>query len=182
MNELSNKVEVAILKVNDIKRDMVQSGNEIAKIVYSISDELNERNACRDFALKTGMSKASISKMVYAEGARKELSICDYVSYNSIYKLKDIMCNNVACMLNEGMTEQEIRSTLTDNTDTETDTDTEDTVETDIEVEDTETAEPETDTEESRKDIVNQIWDVLGNYDIEPDDKKLLKMLIKGLR
>lgn len=181
MNELSNKVEVAILEINEIKSSMIRSGNEIAKIVYSISDELNERNACRDFALKTGMSKASISKMVYAEGVRKGLSICDYVSYNSIYKLKDIMCLNVAGMLNEGMTEQEIRNTLTDNT--ETDTDTEDTVETVTETDtDTETAEPETDTEESRKDIVNQIWDILGNYDIEADDKKLLKMLIKGLR
>ena len=86
-----SKVENAIMEINEIKKTMLKSGNDISRIVYSISTELSERNACRDFAIKTGMSKASISKMVYAEEMRKTLGINDTISYNLIYRLK-ILC------------------------------------------------------------------------------------------
>lgn len=178
-----NKIESAIKEINEIKTAMVRNGNEIAKIVYSISDELNERNACRDFANKTGMSKASISKMVYAEGTRKTLAINDYISYNRIYQLKDIMCSNVAGMLNEGMTNDEIRNSLTKETETEVETETEieetEVEETETEVEETET---ETNSEVEAKDIKNQIIDILSDYDIEKDDLKLIKSLLKSLK
>ena len=180
-----NKVEKAIMDINEIKSVMIMNGNEISKIVYSISDELNERNACRDFALKTGMSKASISKMVYAEEVRKKLTILDGVSYNLIYRLKDIMCQHVAYMLNDGMTEQEIRKTLTmvtgeeetDEVETETDE-----VETEIDEVETEVEDTETNSEVEAKDIKNQIIDILSDYDIERDDLKLIKSLLKSLK
>lgn len=81
------------------------------------------------------MSKASISKMVYAEETRKTLGINCTISYNLIYRLKDIMCEDVAIMLDK-----------------------------------------------SRNEIVSQIWDVLDSYDIDKDDIKMLKMLIKGVK
>ena len=161
-----NKVEKAIIDINEIKNTMIRNGNEISKIVYSISNELNERNACRDFANKTGMSKASISKMVYAEQARKEYVIIDTVSYNMIYKLKDIMCKDIALMLNDGMTEQEIRNTLVPE----------------VEETEVEEAETETNSEVEAKDIKNRIIDILSDYDIEKDDLKLIKLLLKSLK
>ena len=171
-----NKVEKAIIDINEIKNTMIRNGNEISKIVYSISNELNERNACRDFANKTGMSKASISKMVYAEQARKEYVIIDTVSYNMIYKLKDIMCKDIALMLNDGMTEQEIRNTLVPEVE-ETEVE-----ETEVEETEVEEAETETNSEVEAKDIKNRIIDILSDYDIEKDDLKLIKLLLKSLK
>lgn len=179
-----NKVENAIKEINEIKKTMLKSGNDISRIVYSISTELSERNACRDFAIKTGMSKASISKMVYAEETRKTLGIDDTISYNLIYRLKDVMCEDVAIMLDNGMTEQEIRNTLISVTDAETDTETgtNNAADTDTDTDNKTDTDTETKTDESRNEIVSQIWDILDSYDIDKDDMKMLKMLIKGLK
>lgn len=46
MNEL---VTQAVKDINTIKDSMLKSGNDIARIIYGIRDELKERNACRDF-------------------------------------------------------------------------------------------------------------------------------------
>lgn len=183
MDEFNKELELAIEQVNNIKRDMIQSGNEISKIVFNIREELEERNACKMFAERTGMSKASISKMVYSERERDLLGIKDIISYNLIYRLKDIMCSYVADMLNDGMSEQEIRKTLTTETETDTETDTE--TETDIETEtetETETSTDETIEKEQATDIKGQILDILSSYDIEKDDLKAIKSLLKSLR
>ena len=83
-------------------------------------------------------------------------------------------------MLDKGMTEQEIRNTLTTSTEVDTDTQRDTVADTDI---DTNTdTESETQNKESREEIVNQIWDILDAYDIEKEDKKIIKMLIKGLK
>lgn len=149
-----------------IKDRMIANGNQISSIVYSIHDELKERNACKTFAERTGMSKASISKMFIAEALRKEYEIHKEVSYNLIYKVKDIISSDVAGMLNDGMSELGIRACLTMQ---ETEQDIEQETEQDIE-------------QDTRSVIVTQIFDVLKSYDISNDDIKLLKMLIKGLR
>ena len=165
MNELVTK---AIKDINNIKDSMLKSGNDIARIIYRIRDELKERNACRDFGLAVGMSKASISKMVTAETYRAKLNIKSEVSYNTIYKVKDLFgiddntTITVVKMLNSLKSENEIRNLLCKSEDTAEDT-----------------AE---DTEETRLEIINQIFSILDTYDIAKDDMKLIKMLIKGLR
>lgn len=193
MNELStNKnVEVAIEKVNSIKAHMIQSGNEISAIVYGIKDELQVRNACKCFSEKTGMSKASISKMLMAETLRGKIGINENVSYNAIYKVKDLFSISsevteiVANSLESGATEKEIRSILTNNTVTETE----------AEIENIDTDNSEIDTEEyidtditsenaevEAKDIREQILSILSDYYIEKDDLKVIKSLLKSLR
>lgn len=171
-------MEMAVEAINDIKQTMVAETNNISYIVYQIKDELKERNAQRDFALKTGMSKATISKMIYAETTRELLSISPEVSYNSIYKLKSLMCVSVADMLNGGMTVLEIERTLPALGIAPDDTD-----DTDDTVEDTDhTPDEAPDDSETRSEIVAQIFEILNTYDIQKNDRKLLKMLIKGLR
>lgn len=176
-----NKLEKAIETVRVAKDGMVAYGNRISEVVYSIQEELKERNACTKFVTETGMSKASISKMLYAETTRRELGIDNMVSYATIYKLKDVMCEDVATMLNDDMTPQEIRNTLTsiktegiemESTETDVDSICEETeVETEIE-----------DTEEDAKDIRTQILMILSDYDINKEDMKLIKSLLKSLK
>ena len=189
MNEL---VTQAIKDINNIKNSMVKSGNDIARIIYGIRDELKERNACRDFGVAVGMSKASISKMVTAETYRAELGITSEVSYNTIYKVKDLFGIDdnttimVVEMLNRLKSENEIRNLLCKSEDTAEDTadgTADDTAEDTAEDAAEDTAEDTADnTEETRSEIITQIFDILDTYDIAKDDMKLIKMLIKGLR
>lgn len=182
-------VDMAIESINFIKNDMIKSGNEISSIVYAIRDELKERNACRDFGLAVGMSKASISKMVTAETYRAELGIISEVSYNTIYKVKDLLtiddCTTIMTveLLNKLMSEHEIRNTLC-KLDHVIECEAEDTPEDTPEdtTEDSTEGTTEDTTENTRSEIVAQIFDVLALYDIDRDDMKLIKMLIKGLR
>lgn len=182
-------IDLAIESVNSIKKDMLKSGNHISRIVYNIKDALKEREACKKFALSTGMSKASISKMLTAETLRDDLSISHEVSYNSIYKVKDLLdidkvtSDVVVAMLNDGKTENDIRLTLIKSEDTAEGA-AEDTSEdsTEDSTEDTAEDTAEDTTEDTRSEIVSQIFGILGYYDIAKDDMKLIKMLMKGLR
>ena len=183
--KINETLEQAIKDINFIKETMVKSGNDIARIVYTVRDELTERNACRDFAIAVGMSKASISKMVKAETLRSTFGIRTEVSYNTIYKVKDLLysdgeqiCWDVAKSLNEGKSISEIEHLLPVTDDTY---DTDDTDETDNTA-DTAPDEAPDNSEETRSEIVSQIFGILDSYDIQKDDMKLLKMLIKGLR
>lgn len=173
MNEL---VTQAVKDINTIKESMIESGNSIARIIYGIRDELKERNTCRDFGVAVGMSKASISKMVTAETFRAKLDIIDAVSYNAIYKVKDLLdaggitAMNTTYLLNQLKSEKEIRNTLCEPEDATT-------------LNDNDLTYCEEDsTEDTRSEIMSQIFDILGNYDIAKDDMKLIKMLMKGLR
>lgn len=182
-------VDMAIESINFIKKDMIKSGNDISSIVYAIRDELKERNACRDFGLAVGMSKASISKMVTAETLRAEYGVSSYVSYNAIYKVRDLLgidgyTNDIVVhMLDMEQSESVIRSVLSDSEDT-TENTAEDTAEDTVE----DTAE---DTAEDKniirlaneaKEIKSQVFDILSNYDISREDMKLIKMLMQSLR
>lgn len=186
MNEL---VAQAVKDINTIKQSMIKSGNDISRIVYGIRDELKERNACRDFGLAVGMSKASISKMVTAETYRVELGIIDAVSYNTIYKVKDLFSvdtdTTVATvyLLNQLKSEYEIRHSLCKSEDTAEET-AEETAEHTAEDTTEDASEDSTEdvSEDTHSEIVSQIFDILGNYDIAKDDMKLIKMLMKGLR
>lgn len=163
MNELLTQ---AVKDINTIKDSMAKSGNDIARIIYRICDELKERNAYLDFGMAVGMSKSSISKMVTAETYRVKLDIAREVSYNTIYKDKDLFGIDdgttimVVDMLNR--LKSEILNLLCKTEDTAEDT--------------------ADNTEETRSEIVTQIYDILNTYDISKDDMKLIKMLIKGLR
>lgn len=186
-------VDLAIESVNSIKKDMLKSGNHISRIVYNIKDALKEREACKKFAISTGMSKASISKMLTAETLRDDLSISHEVSYNSIYKVKDLLdidkvtSDMVVAMLNDGKTENDIRLTLIKSEDTAEDTP-EDTTEGTAEDSTEDTAEDTTEDNNiirlanEAKEIKSQVFDILSNYDISKEDMKLIKMLMQSLR
>lgn len=182
-------VDLAIESVNSIKKDMLKSGNHISRIVYNIKDALKEREACKKFALSTGMSKASISKMLTAETLRDDLSISHEVSYNTIYKVKDLFtiddCTTIMTveLLNKLMSEHEIRNTLC-KSDHVIECGAEDTAEDSTEDTTEDTTEDNNIIElaNEAKEIKSQVFDILSNYDISKEDMKLIKMLIQSLR
>lgn len=192
-------VDMAIESINAIKKDMIKSGNDISSIVYAIRDELEERNACRDFSIAVGMSKASISKMVTAEKLRADYAISSDVSYNTIYKVKDLFdIDNDTIMATRDLLNQlksadvirkllwkpEDATALNDNDlayceadlSALTESSTEDTAE--------DTAEDKNIIRlaNEAKEIKSQVFDILSNYDISKEDMKLIKMLIQSLR
>lgn len=168
---------------------MLKSDNHISRIVYNIKDALKEREACKKFALSTGMSKASISKMLTAETLRDDLSISHEVSYNAIYKVKDLFtiddCTTIMTveLLNKLMSEHEIRNTLC-KSDHVIECGAEDTAEDSTE----DTTEDTTEDNNiirlanEAKEIKSQVFDILSNYDISKEDMKLIKMLMQSLR
>ena len=182
-------VDLAIESVNSIKKDMLKSGNHVSRIVYNIKDALKEREACKKFALSTGMSKASISKMLTAETLRDDLLISHEVSYNTIYKVKDLFtiddCTTIMTveLLNKLMSEHEIRNTLC-KSDHVIECGAEDTAEDSTE----DTTEDTTEDNNiirlanEAKEIKSQVFDILSNYDISKEDMKLIKMLMQSLR
>lgn len=182
-------VDLAIESVNSIKKDMLKSGNHISRIVYNIKDALKEREACKKFALSTGISKASISKMLTAETLRDDLSISHEVSYNTIYKVKDLFtiddCTTIMTveLLNKLMSEHEIRNTLC-KSDHVIECGAEDTAEDSTE----DTTEDTTEDNNiirlanEAKEIKSQVFDILSNYNISKEDMKLIKMLMQSLR
>lgn len=186
--KINETVEQAIKDINVIKESMVQSGNQISSIVYSIRDELTERDASRDFALKTGMSKASISKMVTAEKLRADYAISSDVSYNTIYKVRGLFdIDNDTIMATRDLLNQlksaDVILNLLCEPGNVADDSTEDTPEdTAEETADHTPDDTPDDSEETRSEIVAQIFEILDTYDIQKDDMKFLKMLIKGLR
>lgn len=187
--ETKRTVDLAIESVNSIKKDMLKSGNHISRIVYNIKDALKEREACKKFALSTGMSKASISKMLTAETLRDDLLISHEVSYNTIYKVKDLFtiddCTTIMTveLLNKLMSEHEIRNTLC-KSDHVIECGAEDTAEDSTE----DTTEDTTEDNNiirlanEAKEIKSQVFDILSNYDISKEDMKLIKMLMQSLR
>ena len=187
--ETKGTVDLAIESVNSIKKDMLKSGNHISRIVYNIKDALKEREACKKFALSTGMSKASISKMLTAETLRDDLSISHEVSYNTIYKVKDLFtiddCTTIMTveLLNKLMSEHEIRNTLC-KSDHVIECGAEDTAEDSTE----DTTEDTTEDNNiirlanEAKEIKSQVFDILSNYDISKEDMKLINMLMQSLR
>lgn len=182
-------VDLAIESVSSIKKDMLKSGNHISRIVYNIKDALKEREACKKFVLSTGMSKASISKMLTAETLRDDLSISHEVSYNTIYKVKDLFtiddCTTIMTveLLNKLMSEHEIRNTLC-KSDHVIECGAEDTAEDSTEDTTEDTTEDNNIIElaNEAKEIKSQVFDILSNYDISKEDMKLIKMLIQSLR
>lgn len=182
-------VDLAIESVNSIKKDMLKSGNHVSRIVYNIKDALKEREVCKKFALSTGMSKASISKMLTAETLRDDLLISHEVSYNTIYKVKDLFtiddCTTIMTveLLNKLMSEHEIRNTLC-KSDHVIECGAEDTAEDSTE----DTTEDTTEDNNiirlanEAKEIKSQVFDILSNYDISKEDMKLIKMLMQSLR
>lgn len=180
MTNLNTAIECIKVNQNFLLKNTIEQTNAIAVTVTNIYDVVsNDRGAMIKLSKETGINKGAVSKMYTAVTLMVNNNISFDISYNKVYKVKDVIENNPARI-------EEIKSDLinlsvneilskyamldcadegTDNIDnTENDTDTKD-----------------TDTKVNKKEIIDNILYTLSIYDISKEDLQTINKLLACL-
>ena len=180
MNNLTTAIECIKVNQNSLLKNTIEQTNAIAVTVTNIYDIVsNDHGSMIKLSKETGINKGTVSKMYTAVTLMLNNDISFDISYNKVYKVKDVIENNPARI-------EEIKSDLinlsvneilskyamidcvdkgTDNIDTtEADTDTKD-----------------TDTKANKKEIIENILYTLSIYDISKEDLQTINKLLACL-
>ena len=180
MNNLNTAIECIKVNQNFLMKNTIEQTNAIAVTVTNIYEVVsNDRGAMIRLSKETGINKSTVSKMYTAVTLMLSNDISFDISYNKVYKVKDVIENYPARI-------EEIKSDLinlsvneilskyamidcvdegTDNIDTtENDTDTKD-----------------TDTKVDKKEIIDNILYTLSIYDISKEDLQTINRLLACL-
>ena len=180
MNNLNTAIECIKVNQNFLMKNTIEQTNAIAVTVTNIYEVVsNDRGAMIRLSKETGINKSTVSKMYTAVTLMLSNDISFDISYNKVYKVKDVIENYPARI-------EEIKSDLinlsvneilskyamidcvdegTDNIDTtENDTDTKD-----------------TDTKVDKKEIIDNILYTLSIYDISNEDLQTINKLLACL-
>ena len=179
-NNLITAIECIKFNQQSILKNTIEQTNAIAVTVTNIYEIVsNDRGSMIKLSKETGINKGTVSKMYTAVTLMLNNDISFDISYNKVYKVKDVIENNPARI-------EEIKSDLinlsvneilskyamidcvdkgTDNIDTtEADTDTKD-----------------TDTKVNKKEIIDSILYTLSIYDISKEDLQTINKLLACL-
>ena len=179
-----NKLNTAIecIKVNQklLLNNTIEHTNAIAVTVTNIYEIVsNDRGSMIKLSKETGINKGTVSKMYTATTLMLNNGISFDVSYNKVYKVKDVIENNPsrieeikADLLTLSVNEILSKYTMIDCDDSEgiEDTDTSD---------DTDTKD--TDTKVNKKEIIDNILYTLSIYDISKEDLQTINKLLACL-
>ena len=180
LNNLNTAIECIKVNQNSLLKNTIEQTNAIAVTVTNIYEIVsNDRGSMIKLSRETGLNKGTVSKMYTAVTLMLNNDISFDISYNKVYKVKDVIENNPARI-------EEIKSDLinlsvneilskyamidcvdegTDNIDTDTnDTDTKD-----------------TDTKTNKKEIIDNILYTLSIYDISKEDLQTINKLLACL-
>ena len=182
MNNLNTAIECIKVNQKSLLKNTIEQTNAIAVTVTNIYDVVsNDRGAMIKLSKETGINKGTVSKMYTAVSLMLNNGISFDVSYNKVYKVKEVIENNPARI-------EEIKSDLInlsvneilskyamidcvdegtkniDNTVTDTDTDTKD-----------------TDTKVNKQEIIDNILYTLSIYDISKEDLQTINKLLACL-
>ena len=180
MNNLNTAIECIKVNQQSLLKNTIEQTNAIAVTVTNIYDLVsNDRGSMIKLSKETGINKGTVSKMYTAVTLMLNNGISFDVSYNKVYKVKDVIENNLARI-------EEIKSDLinlsvneilskyamidcvdegTNNIDTTSDnTDTKD-----------------TDTKVNKKEIIDNILYTLSIYDISKEDLQTINKLLACL-
>ena len=180
MDKLNNAISSIKLEQDVIVKGTIEHGNAIAVTVTNIYDVVsNDRGAMIKLSKETGINKGAISKMYTAVTLMINNDISFDVSYNKVYKVKEVIENNPARIEEirvdlEKLSVNEILSKYamidcvdegTENIDnTLTDTNTND-----------------TDTKVNKQEIIDNIIYTLSIYDISKEDLQTINKLLACL-
>ena len=180
LNNLNTAIDCIKVNQKSLLKNTIEQTNAIAVTVTNIYEIVsNDRGSMIKLSKETGLNKGTVSKMYTAVALMLNNDISFDISYNKVYKVKDVIENNPARI-------EEIKSDLinlsvneilskyamidcvdvgTDNIDTtEADTDTKD-----------------TDTKVNKKEIIDNILYTLSIYDISKEDLQTINKLLACL-
>ena len=180
MNNLNTAIECIKDNQKSLLKNTIEQTNTIAVTVTNIYDVVsNDRGAMIRLSKETGINKSTVSKMYTAVTLMLNNGISFDISYNKVYKVKDVIENNPARIDEirvdlEKLSVNEILSKYamidcvdegTENIDnTGNDTDTND-----------------TDTIANKKEIIDNILYTLSVYDISREDLQTINKLLACL-
>lgn len=179
MNNLTTAIECIKVNQNFLLKNTIEQTNAIAVTVTNIYDIVsNDRGSMIKLSKETGINKGTVSKMYTAVTLMVNNDISFDVSYNKVYKVKEVIENNLARI-------EEIKSdliTLSVNEilskyamiECEDSGDCEDT-----DAQDTDTQD--TDTKANKKEIIDNILYTLSIYDISKEDLETINKLLACL-
>ncbi len=180
MNNLNTAIEC--IKVNQklVLKNTIEHTNVIAVTVTNIYDLVsNDRGSMIKLSKETGLNKGTVSKMYTAVNLMLNNDISFDVSYNKVYKVKDVIENNPARieeiksdLINLSVNEILSKYALIDCEDSEgsEDVDTSDNTDT-----------KDTDIKVDKKEIIDNILYTLSIYDISKEDLQTINKLLACL-
>lgn len=180
LNNLNTAIECIKVNQNMLFKNTIEQTNAIAVTVTNIYDIVsNDRGSMIKLSKETGINKGTVSKMYTAVTLMVNNDIPFDISYNKVYKVKEVIEKNPARI-------EEIKSDLItlsvneilskyamieceDSGDCE-DSDTSDNTDT-----------QDTDTKASKKEIIDNILYTLSIYDISKEDLQTINKLLACL-
>lgn len=180
MNNLNTAIECIKVNQNFLLKNTIEQTNAIAVTVTNIYEVVsNDRGAMIRLSKETGINKSTVSKMYTAITLMVSNDISFDISYNKVYKVKEVIENNPARIEEiktdlEKLTVNEILSkyAMIDCVDEGTDN-------IDNTVNDTDTND--TDTKVNKKEIIDNILYTLSIYDISKEDLQTINKLLACL-
>lgn len=180
LNNLNTAIECIKVNQNFMLKNTIEQTNAIAVTVTNIYDIVsNDRGSMIKLSKETGINKGTVSKMYTAVTLMVNNDISFDVSYNKVYKVKEVIENNPARI-------EEIKSDLITLSVNEIlskyamiDCDDEGTENIDNTVNDTDTND--TDTKANKKEIIDNILYTLSIYDISKEDLQTINKLLACL-
>ena len=180
MNNLNTAIECIKVNQQSLLNGTIEQTNAIAVTVTNIYEIVsNDRGSMIKLSKETGINKGTVSKMYTAVTLMLIYGISFDVSYNKVYKVKDVIENNPARIEEikvdlEKLSVNEILSkyALIDCEDSEDceDTDTSDNTDT-----------KDIDTKVNKKEIIDNILYTLSIYDISKEDLQTINKLLACL-
>ena len=180
MNNLTTAIECIKVNQNFLLKNTIEQTNAIAVTVTNIYDVVsNDRGAMIKLSKETGLNKGTVSKMYTAVTLMLNNDISFDISYNKVYKVKEVIENNPARieeiksdLINLSVNEILSKYAMIDCVDEGTDN---------IDTTESNTDTKDTDTKVNKKEIIDNILYILSIYDISKEDLQTINKLLACL-
>ena len=180
MNNLNTAIECIKVNQNSLLKNTIEQTNAIAVTVTNIYEIVsNDRGSMIKLSKETGINKGTVSKMYTAVTLMLNNDISFDISYNKVYKVKDVIENNPARieeikrdLINLSVNEILSKYAMIDCVDAGTDN---------IDTTEADTDTKDTDTKVNKKEIIDNILYTLSIYDISKEDLQTINKLLACL-